>query len=104
MISSRQRAEAEAALDLGDRQLLALEVLVGQLVVHLGDGLDHRCGGASRPRLAELGRDVDDVDLVAEVVAVVDGLHLDEVDDALELVLAADRDLDRHGVRAEAVA
>ena len=54
--------------------------------------------------LAELGRDVDDVDLVAEVVAVVDGLHLDEVDDALELVLAADRDLDRHGVGAEAVA
>ena len=54
--------------------------------------------------LAEVVRDVDDVDLVAEVVAVVDGLHLDEVDDALELVLATDRDLDRHRVRAEAVA
>ena len=51
----------------------------------------------------QLGRDLDDVDLVAQVVAVVDGLHLDQVDDALELVLAADRDLDRHGVRAEAV-
>ena len=60
-----------------------------------------RCFSAS---VAELVRDVDDVDVVAEVVAVVDGLHLDEVDDALELVLAADRDLDRHGVRAEAVA
>ena len=51
----------------------------------------------------QLGRDVDDLDVVAEVVAVVDRLHLDQVDDALELVLAADRDLDRHGVRAEAV-
>jgi hypothetical protein len=34
-------------------------------------------------------------DLVAQVVAVGDGLHLDEVDHAAELVLAADRDLDR---------
>ncbi len=98
----RQRAEAQAALDLGDRQLLALEVLVGQLVVHLGDGLDHRVAVLLGLGPELLG-DVDDVDLVAQVVAVVDGLHLDEVDDALELVLAADRDLDRHGVRAEAV-
>ena len=45
-----QGAEAQAVLDLLDRELLALEVLVGQLVVHLGDGLDHACGGASRPR------------------------------------------------------
>ena len=98
----RQRAEAEAALDLGDRELLALEVLVGELVVHLGDGLDHRVAMLLGLGL-ELGRDLDHVDLVAQVVAVVDGLHLDQVDDALELVLAADRDLDRHGVGAEAV-
>ena len=50
-----------------------------QLVVHLGDGLDHRV--AVLVGLGpELGRDVDDVDLVAEVVAVVDRLHLDQVD------------------------
>ena len=75
---------------------------MGQLVVHLGDGLDHRVAVllGLGPQLVG---DVDDVDVVAEVVAVVDRLHLDEVDDALELVLAADRDLDRHGVRAEAV-
>ena len=82
-------------LDLVDGELLALEVLVGQVVVHLGDGLDHDVAvllGLGR----EVGRDVDDLDVVAEVVAVVDRLHLDEVDDALELVLAADRDLDRH--------
>ena len=72
---------------------------MGQLVVHLGDGLDHRVAvllGLGR----QLGRDVDDLDVVAQVVAVVDRLHLDQVDDALELVLAADRDLDRHGVGA----
>ena len=97
-----ERAEADPALDLGDRELLAMEVLVGQLLVHLGDGLDERA-----PVLVGLGlefrRDVDDVDVVAQVIAVVDGLHLDEVDDALELVLAADRDLERDGVGAEAV-
>ena len=57
----RERAEAEAALDLGDRQLLALEVLVGQLVVHLGDGLDHRVAVLLGLGL-ELVRDVDDVE------------------------------------------
>ena len=77
-----QRAQAQAALDLGDRQLLALEVLVGELVVHLGDGLDQRV--AVRLRLgSQLVRDLDLVDLVAQVVAVVDGLHLDQVDHAL---------------------
>ena len=45
-----------------------------------------------------------DVDLLAQVVAVEDGLHLDQVDDALEAVLLADRDLDRHRVGAQAVA
>ena len=100
MIFVRQRAEPEAALDLGDRQLVALEVLVGELVVHVGDGLDHHV--AVLVGLGpELVRDVDDVDLVAQVVAVVDRLHLDQVDDPLEAILAADRDLDRHGVRAE---
>ncbi len=100
--AGRQGAEAQAALDLGDGELLALEILVGQLVVHLGDGLDHDVAmllGLG----CQVGRDVGDLDVVAEVVAVVDGLHLDQVDDALERVLAADRDLDRHGVGAEAV-
>jgi len=73
-----------------------------QLVVHLGGGFDHLV-----VPLVGLGpqlvRDLHDIDLVAEVVAVVDRLHLDEIDDALELVLAPDRDLDRYGVRPEAL-
>ena len=75
---------------------------MGQLVVHLGDGFDHLV----MVRLGlglEVVRDVLDVERRALVIAVVVGLHLDEVDDALELVLAADRDLDRHGVGAEAL-
>ncbi len=75
---------------------------MGQRVVGLGDDLDHLLA----PGLGvgpEGVRDLDDVDLGAEVVAVQDGLHLDEVDDALEAVLAADRQLDRHGAGTEAV-
>ena len=52
-----------------------------ELVVHLGDGLDELL--AVLAGLGdELGRDLHDVDLGAEVVAVEDGLHADEVDDA----------------------
>ena len=54
--------------------------------------------------LEELGRDLRDVELLAEVVLVEDRLHLDEVDDAGERVLLADGDLHGHGVRAEAIA
>ena len=83
--------------------LLALEELRGQLVVELGHGLDH--GVAVLLGLgAQVLRDLDDLDLLAQVVAVDDGLALDEVDDAVEAVLLADGDLDGHGVGAEALA
>ena len=42
-------------------------------------------------------------DVLAELVLVDDRLHVDQVDDALELGLGADRQLERHGVGAEAV-
>ena len=51
----------------------------------------------------ELGRDLDVLELLAEVVLVDDPAHLDEVDDAAVVLLLADRQLHRHGVRAEAV-
>ncbi len=54
--------------------------------------------------LRELGGNLGHVELLAEVVLVDDGLHLDEVDDAPEGVLLADRDLHRHRVGAEALA
>src|SRR4029079_16711816 len=69
---------------------------------HLGRRLEHRVAmllGLG----AELVGDLDDLDVVAQVVAVVDGLHLDQVDDALGLVLPADRNLARPGAGAEAL-
>ena len=98
-----ERAQAQAVADLLDGQLGAFEVLVGQVVVHLGDGLDHQRAvllGLGEELLGDLTLD----DLVVLVAAVGDRLHRDQVDDAAELVLAADGDLDRHRARAEALA
>ena len=51
----------------------------------------------------QVGRDLDDVPRGAErLVAPDQRLHLDEIDDALELVLGADRQLHDDSVRAEA--
>ncbi len=47
--------------------------------------------------------DLDFFDFLAHLVLVDDRLHRHEVDDAKEIALSADRQLDRHRVRAEAV-
>ena len=54
-------------------------------------------------RFEQLAGDVLDDDVLAEVVVVDDGLHLDQVDDAEELGLGADRQLDRHRVGTQAI-
>ncbi len=97
-----ERAHAQAVADLLDRELLTLEELHGQLVVELGHGLDQ--GGAVLLCLRQhVRRDLDDLRLGAHVVPVDDGLHLDEVDHALEALFLADGDLHRDGVGAEAL-
>ena len=82
---------------------LVLEVRLHELVVELGDQVDEdvvACLGS----LCELGGDVLDGELGSECVRVDDRLHLDEVDDAREVLLGPDRKVDRHGTGAEAVA
>ena len=82
--------------------LLVLEERHHDVVVVIRDGLDEivaRGGGGS-------GEVVGDLVLfprVADRVGVADRLALDEVDDPLERVLGADRQLDRHGARAQAI-
>ena len=82
---------------------LVLEVRLEHLVVEVRDRVDQLVVVLVR-LLGELGGDLADLELLAEVVLVDDRLHLDEVDHAAEDVLLADRDLHRHRVRAEAVA
>ena len=71
--------------DVGDQPVgldrLLLEVVLHQLVVVLGDGLD-QLRARLRGGVLELGGDVGDLPLLAEVVLVDDRLHVHEVDDA----------------------
>ena len=99
-----ERPGAERAADhLRRNRRLVLEVGLHQLVVVLRDRVDERVvrllGGGR-----ELGGDLPDRERLPELVLVDDRAHLDEVDDADVLVLLADRDLDRHRVRAQAIA
>ncbi len=87
----------------GVHRRLVLEVRLHELVVELGDEVDESVVACVRS-VCELGGDLLDAELGAERVRVSDRLHLDEVDDPRELILAADRDVDRDGPRAEAIA
>ena len=75
-----------------------MQVLLEQLVVRLAALLDEQLAvlvGLG----AELGRNLlDQVVGPQRLVLVADGLHRDQVDDAGELVLRPDRQLDGHGV------
>ncbi len=76
-------------------ELLAAEILLQQRLVGLGDGLE-QLGPVLVGLLSQLGRNVDGVVGLAELGLATPhlGVHLDQVDDALELALRADRQLD----------
>ena len=98
-------ALADGGLDLGHREVrLAVQVALHHRVVELADGLDHLLAVFGSLGGHVLG-DLDLVPLGAELLVVPDeGLHLDQVDQALELVLGPDGELDRHSVGAELLA
>ena len=81
---------------------LVLEIGLHQLVVVVGDRVDQLVV-VLLGLLDQLGRDLADVDLLAEVVRPGERAHLDEVDDAAEVLLAADRQVNGHRARAEAI-
>ena len=89
-------------LETGRWDLLLLEDHLEQLVVVLRDLLEQVLAGGRGP-LGQLGRDLDDLLLLAELVPVDDRPVLDQVDDPAEAGLGADRKLDRDRVRAETI-
>ena len=102
----RERAGADRGLDLVGRELLAFEVLLHQVIVDVRDRLEQLVARLGRG-VGVLGGDVDDLELRTFGVVVErphDGLHRDEVDDAAEVALRTDRQLDDGGYRVEAVA
>ena len=96
-------AGAQPADELLGAQLLAVEVLHHQLVVALGDGLEEGVPVLGH-LLDHVGRDLRALAGGAQVVGVDDRLLADQVDDALEVALGADRQLDANRVGAEACA
>ena len=83
--------------------LLVVQVGLHQLVVVVGAGLD-QVGAVLVGQLLEVVGDVRVLELGAELVLPDQRLVLDQVDDAGEVALLADRDLDRQRVGAEAFA
>ena len=97
----RRRAERAPEHVRRDRGLV-FEIGLQQLVVVVGDRVDQLVVVLVR-LLEQLRRDLAHVHVLAEVVLVGDRPHLDQVDDAAEVLLRADRQLHRNRARAEAV-
>ena len=101
---------ADTGLELGDAELLALEVLLHEGVVGLGDRLDQLAaqllglGDQLGGDLLVLDDGAAGVLAVGVLLGEADGPHLQDVDEAGELVLGADREVedDRGGVEAVA--
>ena len=84
------------------RDLLFGQVGLHQLVVVVGAGLD-QLGPVFLGLVAQVLGNLDRLVLGAELVGPDHRFHLDQVDDAFEVALAADRQLDRQRVGAEPV-
>ena len=95
-------ALAQTGLDLLFGQIAVLEVLVHQVLVGFGRGLEHLLAPLGSLFL-QVGRNVTVVELHAlRGLIPDDGFHLDKVDHAFELVLGADGDDHGHGIGAQA--
>src|ERR1700730_518234 len=99
----RDRALADGGDDLGAGDRLVVQVLLQQDVVELGDRLDQLLV-VQLDLFPHLDRDLLGLDRGAQVVGIGDRNLINKVDDALELLLAADRELDRDGVRPQPLA
>ena len=89
--------------DLRFRRSPFFEERFGDPVVDIGQGLDQRLACRLR-RIFQIGRNRLDLALVAEVLAEIGRLHADQIDDTTEICFGTDRQLQRHGGRAESFA
>jgi len=99
----RDGALAQRGHDLGAADRLVVQVLLQQHVVELGDRLDQLLV-IELDLLLHLGRDFFGLDRGAQVVGIGNGNLINKVDHAFELLLAADRELDRDGIRPQPLA
>ena len=98
-----ERRGAERALQhLRRDRALVLEVGLHELVVVVRNRVDQLVV-VLLGLLDELGRDLADVDLLAQLVLPGQRAHLDQVDDATEVLFGTDREVDWDRPRAQAV-
>ena len=99
-----QAPRTQPFADLVDAELAALDELAEQPLVAIGRRLDELGAIVARLR-RERGRDLALDDAHPErLVVPTNGFHRDEIDDAFELVLGADRQLQRDRLRLQALA
>ena len=99
-----QGRATDRGLELLDGELLALEVLLHDLVIGLGEGLEQLLA-VLLDLVGHVGRDLlDDVVLALGGLAAPDlGVHLDQVHDTDEVALGADRQLEDQRGRVQLV-
>ncbi len=96
-------AGANGAAQVGDGDLLLADELLEDVLVEAGEDVDE-LGAVLVSLVPQVGGDLLDVPLGTELLVVPDeGLHGDEVDDALVVALGADGQLEDGAVGAEAV-
>ena len=98
-----QHRQADQPLQRRDVWLVAIQIGGHHVVVHLDGGFD-QSGPIFDRLLFQVVGNFDDVELRAEAfVLPEDRVHLDQIDQALEAGFDADRQLQRHRTRAQAL-
>ena len=73
-------------------RLLALQILHHQLVVQLTD-LFYQLGAVQFCVIGHILRDIGDGNIIALIIIIDVGLHIEQVNDSFEIILLADRKL-----------
>ena len=97
-----RRGLANGRSDLFGGHLLTLKIQLHDLVVEIGDRLN-QLRAVLFSLVAHILGDLLDAHILAKIVVVDVRLHLEQVDDAAEVRLGADRQLDRNSVAAQAL-
>ena len=97
-------ALSDGSLDLlgGEVLTLGLEVSLHQLVVELCNLLE-KVLSVLLSLIQHIGRDLFYTHILAHIIVINVCIHLNEVDDSLEISLSADRELNRNSVALESV-
>ena len=82
------------------RRLLALQIHHHQIVIQLADLLN-QLRMIKLSLILHVVRDLHDADVVALLIVVDVGSHLEQVDDSLELIFLADGELQADGILAK---